>query len=106
MSSRISKKVLAKAKRDMVRRRLTRAKDGNTDKCSMVYNFHEGSLVEVRRFFSLWGNHQYIDINKGTIAMVVRGPYVHPNGDGIDILISGDLYTHVNPKYLVAYENE
>ena len=70
------------------------------------FNYGEGSLVEIRKSFSYYGSSRYISVEKGIIAMVVRGPYEVFGGMAADILVSGTTIENVNPKHLVAYENE
>tara|TARA_B100001123_G_scaffold451206_1_gene628459 strand:- start:1752 stop:2201 length:450 start_codon:yes stop_codon:yes gene_type:complete len=67
------------------------------------FNYSEGSLVEVRKSFSNY-NTQYISVDKGTIAMVVNGPYETGHSTyGVDILIGGMMVKNVNPKYLIMH---
>ena len=101
----ISNKTRKIAKQEMRRRRrLLEQDDYEYKKCSMQYRFHEGSLVQVRRSFTTWTPMGYNLVNKGTIAMVVKGPYPCHHGDGVDILVEGTLFREAKAKCLVTYE--
>ena len=106
MGRTISKRVIRQAK--IALRRLNQEyESGDTPRrCTMLYNFHEGSLVQARKSFDTWGDQGYNQVKKGTIAMVVKGPYPLYDDDVADILVGGSLYREVNAKMLVKDESD
>lgn len=106
MGRTISKRAIRQAK--IALRRLNQERESGTaiPRCKMSYSFHEGSLVQTRKSFNTWGDQGYNQVKKGTIAMVVKGPYPLYDDDVADILVGGSLYRGVNAKLLVKDESD